>query len=84
MRIYLRQMGVVPLLTREGEQEIAKRIERGQLPSPLKALSRYSPFVIRQTLVIGEPLKRGIRSIKEPWRQEIKGGANAGEEHSIE
>jgi len=63
VRIYLRKMGTVPLLTREGEVDIAKRIERGQL-SALKALSR-SPLVIRQILVIGEDLKRGIRSIKE-------------------
>ena len=62
-RIYLREMGVVPLLTREGEVDIAKRIERGQL-RVLKALSR-SPIVIRQILAIGEDLKRGIRSIKE-------------------
>jgi RNA polymerase primary sigma factor len=61
--MYLREMGTVPLLTREGEVDIAKRIERGQL-SALKALSR-SPLVIRQILVIGEDLKRGIRSIKE-------------------
>ena len=63
VRIYLRQMGIVPLLTREEEVDIAKRIERGQL-SALKALSR-SPLVIRQILVTGEDLKRGIRSIKE-------------------
>jgi RNA polymerase primary sigma factor len=63
VRIYLRAMGTVPLLTREGEVELAKRIERGQL-SAMKALSR-SPLVIRQILVIGEDLKRGIRSIKE-------------------
>jgi len=63
VRIYLREMGMVPLLTREGEVDIAKRIERGQLRA-LKALSR-SPLVIRQILVIGEDLKRGIRSIKE-------------------
>jgi RNA polymerase primary sigma factor len=63
VRIYLREMGIVPLLTREGEVELAKRIERGQL-SALKALSR-SPLVIRQILVIGEDLKRGIRAIKE-------------------
>jgi RNA polymerase primary sigma factor len=62
-RIYLREMGVVPLLTREGEVDIAKRIERGQL-RVLKALSR-SPIVIRQILAIGEDLKRGARSIKE-------------------
>ena len=63
VRIYLRQMGAVPLLTREGEVEIAKRIERGRLRT-LKALSR-SPMVIRQILAIGEDLKRGKRSIKE-------------------
>src|SRR5713226_2596394 len=63
VRIYLREMGVVPLLTREGEVDIAKRIERGQL-RVLKALSR-SPIVIRQVLAIGEDLKRGVRSIKE-------------------
>ncbi len=63
VRIYLREMGIVPLLTREGEVDTAKRIERGHL-SALKALSR-SPLVIRQILVIGEDLKRGIRSIKE-------------------
>ena len=63
VRVYLREMGVVPLLTREGEVEIAKRIERGQR-SALKALSR-SPIVIRQILAMGEDLKRGLRSIKE-------------------
>jgi len=63
VRIYLREMGIVPLLTREGEVELSKRIERGQVCA-LKALSR-SPLVIRQILVLGEDLKRGIRSIKE-------------------
>src|SRR5713101_7182653 len=63
VRIYLREMGVVPLLTREGEVDIAKRIERGQR-RVLKALSR-SPIVIRQVLAIGEDLKLGARSIKE-------------------
>ena len=63
VRMYLREMGTVPLLTREGEVEIAKRIERGQL-RVLKALSR-SPIVIREILATGEDLKRGLRSIKE-------------------
>ena len=63
VRIYMREMGTVTLLTREGEVDIAKRIERGQRRA-LKALSR-SPFVIRQILVLGEDLKRGIRSIAE-------------------
>src|SRR5258708_13006245 len=56
-------MGTVPLLTREGEVEIAKRIERGQL-RVLKALSR-SPIVIKEILNLGEDLKKGVRSIKE-------------------
>ncbi len=63
VRMYLREMGTVPLLTREGEVEIAKRIERGQL-RVLKALSR-SPIIIREILDMGEDLKRGVRSIKE-------------------
>ena len=63
LRIYLREMGIVPLLTREAEVDIAKRIERGQR-SALKALSR-SPLAIRQILILGEDLKRDIRSITE-------------------
>ena len=63
VRMYLREMGTVPLLTREGEVEIAKRIERGQI-RVLKALSR-SPIVIKDILSLGEDLKRGVRSIKE-------------------
>jgi RNA polymerase primary sigma factor len=63
VRVYLREMGASPLLTREGEVEIAKRIERGQL-SALKALSR-SPIVVHQVLAVGEELKQGLRSIKE-------------------
>ena len=63
VRMYLREMGTVPLLTREGEVEIAKRIERGQL-RVLKALSR-SPIIIREIIGIGEDLQKGVRSIKE-------------------
>jgi len=63
VRIYLREMSRVPLLTRQEEVDIAKRIERGQ-QRVLKALSR-SPIVIRQILATGEDLKCGVRSIKE-------------------
>ncbi len=63
VRVYLREMGASPLLTREEEVEIAKRIERGQLTA-LKALSR-SPIVIQQVLALGEDLKHGLRSIKD-------------------
>jgi RNA polymerase primary sigma factor len=63
VRVYLREMGASPLLSREGEVEIAKRIERGQL-SAMKALSR-SPLVILQIVAIGQELKQELRSIKE-------------------
>jgi RNA polymerase primary sigma factor len=63
VRMYLREMGTVPLLTREGEVEIAKRIERGQV-RVLKAISR-SPIVVREIVALGEDLKRGVRNIKE-------------------
>ena len=63
VRIYLRAMGAIPLLTREGEVDIAKRIERAQL-QVLKALSR-SPIVIREVLTTGKDLRRGARSIRE-------------------
>ena len=60
--IYLREMGSVPLLTREGEVVIAKRIERGQLVV-MKAITR-SPTVIREVIFVGESLRKGVRSIK--------------------
>ena len=54
VRLYLREMGVVPLLTREGEVAIAKRIERGQLKTQ-KAISR-SPIAVAELLKIGDEL----------------------------
>ena len=63
VRLYLHEMSISPLLTREGEVEIARRIEHGQR-RVLKALSR-SPIAIRQILTIGDDLKSGRRSIQE-------------------
>jgi RNA polymerase primary sigma factor len=63
VRMYLREMGTVPLLTREGEVEIAKRIERGQV-RVMKAIAR-SPIVVREIMALCEDLKRGVRNIKE-------------------
>ena len=63
VRMYLREMGTVPLLTREGEVAIAKRIERGQL-LVLKTITR-SPIVVKELLTIAEDLRKGTRSIKE-------------------
>ena len=63
VRIYLHEIGRVPLLNREKEVKIAKRIEHGQI-RVLRALSR-SPVVIRHILTTGSDLKNGIRSIRE-------------------
>src|SRR4051812_27117932 len=63
VRLYLREMGVVPLLTREGEVAIAKRIERGQLKTR-KAIGR-SPIAVRELLRIGEELEAGQAHIRD-------------------
>ncbi len=63
VRMYLREMGSVPLLTREGEVELAKRIERGQT-AVRKALSR-SPLVIREILALPETLRGDPGAIRD-------------------
>jgi RNA polymerase primary sigma factor len=63
VRLYLREMGSVPLLTREGEVAIAKRIERGQ-NLVLKTISRSSA-VLKEVLAAGEDLRQGRRTIKD-------------------
>ena len=62
VRMYLREMGTVPLLTREGEVEIAKRIEKGQ-KTVEKALSR-SPVVVAEIQKYAQVLKEGELNIK--------------------
>jgi RNA polymerase primary sigma factor len=63
VRMYLREMGTVPLLTREGEVEIAKRIERGKL-AVIKSISR-TPTIARTIVQMGEQLRAGERTIRE-------------------
>ncbi|MCZ6751836.1 MAG: hypothetical protein O7E51_08415 [Acidobacteria bacterium] len=63
VRMYLREMGTVPLLTRDGEVEIAKRIERGQ-NNVLKTISR-SPIIVQELLLLGKDLRSSVRTIKE-------------------
>jgi len=63
VRMYLREMGAVALLTRESEVEIAKRIERGQR-AVSKALSR-SPLVIQKILALGEDVRRGVVAVRD-------------------
>ena len=73
VRMYLREMGTVPLLTREGEVEIAKRIERGQL-RVMKAISRSS-IVIREVVGLGEDLYLDDAA----GAAGVDGGASAGQ-----
>ncbi len=63
VRLYLREMGVVPLLTRAGEVTIAQRIERGQIKTR-KAISR-SPIAVERVLQIGDDLESGKGYIRE-------------------
>src|ERR687885_1745982 len=63
VRMYLREMGTVPLLTREGEVEIAKRIERGKL-AVIKSISR-TPTVAKNIMTMGDQLRTGERTIRE-------------------
>ena len=72
VRMYLREMGTVPLLTREGEIELAKRIERGQT-AVRKALSR-SPLVIRKIIGMGEEVERGTLAVARPGADSRPGG----------
>ena len=63
VRMYLRKMGSVSLLTREGEVEIAKRIEEGERRVLQTVLS--SPIAVSELLECGEKLKRGKIRVKE-------------------
>jgi RNA polymerase primary sigma factor len=63
VRVYLREMGSAPLLTREGEVAIARRMERGQLVVT-KVITR-SPIVIKELIAVGDELRMGARPIKE-------------------
>jgi RNA polymerase primary sigma factor len=59
--VYLREMGAVPLLTREGEVDLARRMERGKLRMQ-KAISR-SALVQRVVVELAEQLKKGADEI---------------------
>ena len=63
VRLYLREMGTVPLLKRQDEVAIAKRMERGHL-MVLKTITR-SPIVLKELISVAEDLKNGSLSIKK-------------------
>src|SRR5215469_9373802 len=56
VRVYLREMGSVRLLTRQGEIDLARRIERGRFRQH-KALSR-SPLVWQRVLTLYDEVSR--------------------------
>ena len=63
VQVYLKEMGMVPLLGREGEVEIAKRIEKGR-KRVLEALSR-SPVAVAELLHLGERFKKGELDLRK-------------------
>jgi RNA polymerase primary sigma factor len=63
VRLYLREMGSVPLLTREGEVALAKRIECGHA-LVMKSITR-SPIIVEELVSVAAALRQGTRSIKE-------------------
>jgi RNA polymerase primary sigma factor len=63
VRLYLREMGTVPLLKRQDEVAIAKRMERGHL-MVLKTISR-SPIVIKELISVGNQLRQSTLSVKK-------------------
>jgi RNA polymerase primary sigma factor len=62
VRVYLREMGAVPLLTREGEVDLARKMERGKLRMQ-KAISR-SALIQQMVVNIADQIKRGVEEIE--------------------
>ena len=76
VRMYLRKMGTVPLLSREGEIEIAKRIEDGErIVSRSMLTSPYTTRLVKELVDEEEErCMKAIRGGKRPRRVKIKGG----------
>jgi RNA polymerase primary sigma factor len=63
VRMYLRKMGSVSLLTREGEVEIAKRIEQGE--HTILGAILNSPVAVREIIDLGDKLRKHRIRVKE-------------------
>jgi RNA polymerase primary sigma factor len=63
VRIYLKEMGSFPLLTREGEVEVAKKIENGQQELLRVVLS--CPISIKEIITLGKVLRSGKTRVSE-------------------
>jgi len=68
VRMYLRKMGSVPLLTREGEVEIARRIEEGE--NKVFEVILSSKVGLAEVIELGEKLKKGKLRVREVVKEE--------------
>jgi RNA polymerase primary sigma factor len=66
VKMYLHEMGCVSLLTREGEVEIAKRIEQGE--QQVFSVIIGCPVTIKEVLALGDKLRKGTIRLKEVIR----------------
>ncbi len=78
VRMYLRKMGSVPLLTREGEVEIAKRIEEGE--KEVLAIVISSAIAIQEIIDLGTKLRNGKVRLRDVVKDMDTGGTEEGEE----
>jgi RNA polymerase primary sigma factor len=67
VRMYLREMGQVSLLTREGEVEIAKRIEEGE--ALVTSVIMKTPIAFKEIITLGERLGKGQISVAEVTKE---------------
>src|SRR3990170_6096801 len=72
VRIYMREMGAVPLLKREEEIVYAKRIEEGR--EELRRLTLSSPFATREVTRVLDRIKSGKASLREIVEEAEEGG----------
>ncbi len=73
VRMYLREMGTVSLLSREGEIEIAKRIEDGQ--REIAKVMYSMPAALKELILLGDKLKRGrlgVRDVVHTYEEEFE------------
>src|SRR4030043_726926 len=81
VRMYLREMGSVSLLTREGEVEIAKRIESGK--REVLSVVLNCPMAVKEVINLGSMIKAGKVEIRE-ITNEIDEGETSFEEEQIQ
>ena len=83
VRLYLREMGSVPLLNREGEIEIARRIERGQTKT--RRILARCPLIVQALIRLGDDVRNGVCDVRDilqfndpvPTEETYEDGASA-------